>query len=76
MGGARAGAGLFVVLAVGVAFAACSPNDPPGGDGRLPIATGGSGGVYLEPLWIGVGLAVLAVALAAQLALPKRAAPA
>jgi hypothetical protein len=29
--------------------------------------------LYLEPLWIGVGLAV---ALAAQLALPKRAAPA
>jgi uncharacterized protein len=46
MGGARAGAGLFVVLAVGVAIAACSPNDPPGGDGRLSIATGGSGGVY------------------------------
>ena len=26
--------------------AACSPNDPPGGEGRLSIATGGSGGVY------------------------------
>ncbi len=29
-----------------VAIAACSPNDPPGGEGRLSIATGGSGGVY------------------------------
>ena len=27
-------------------LAACSPNDPPGGEGRLSIATGGSGGVY------------------------------
>jgi TRAP transporter TAXI family solute receptor len=33
-----------VVLAAGVL--ACSPNDPPGGEGRLSIATGGSGGVY------------------------------
>jgi TRAP transporter TAXI family solute receptor len=46
MGGARAGAGLVVAVAAAVAIAACSPNDPPGGDGRLSIATGGSGGVY------------------------------
>jgi TRAP-type uncharacterized transport system substrate-binding protein len=73
MGGARAGAGLFVVLAVGVAFAACSPTDPPGGDGRLSIATGGSGGVYQV---YGGGLAALAVALVARLALGRRTAPA
>jgi TRAP transporter TAXI family solute receptor len=36
--------GLVVVLAAIVA--ACSPNDPPGGEGRLSIATGGAGGVY------------------------------
>ena len=36
--------GLVVVL--GAIVAACSPNDPPGGEGRLSIATGGSGGVY------------------------------
>jgi hypothetical protein len=29
--------------------------------------------LYLEPLWIGVGLAILGVALAAQLALPRKA---
>jgi TRAP transporter TAXI family solute receptor len=34
------------VLAVAMAIAACSANDPPGGEGRLSIATGGSGGVY------------------------------
>ena len=27
-------------------LASCSLNDPPGGDGRMSIATGGSGGVY------------------------------
>jgi uncharacterized protein len=37
---------LGVVLVVGAFVAACSPNDPPGGEGRLSIATGGSGGVY------------------------------
>jgi TRAP transporter 4TM/12TM fusion protein len=46
---------------------------------RLPLRLlAGAGSVvllYLEPLWIGVGLAALAVALVAQLALPKRAAP-
>ncbi len=42
-GAARAGAGIVAVVAV---VAACSPNDPPGGEGRLSIATGGSGGVY------------------------------
>jgi TRAP transporter TAXI family solute receptor len=48
MGGgtARAGAGIIGAIAVAIAVAACSPNDPPGGDGRLSIATGGSGGVY------------------------------
>jgi TRAP transporter TAXI family solute receptor len=34
------------VLASGVAVSACSADDPPGGEGRLSIATGGSGGVY------------------------------
>ena len=47
---------------------------------RLPLRLlAGAGSVillYLEPLWIVIGLAVLGVALAAQLALPKRAAPA
>ena len=45
-GGLRWGAALVAVAAVAVAIAACSPNDPPGGEGRLSIATGGSGGVY------------------------------
>jgi uncharacterized protein len=34
------------VLAVVAVVVACSPNDPPGGEGRLSIATGGAGGVY------------------------------
>src|SRR5215218_559700 len=34
------------MLVLGAIAAACSPNDPPGGEGRLSIATGGSGGVY------------------------------
>jgi TRAP transporter TAXI family solute receptor len=37
---------LVAALLVAVLFVACSPNDPPGGEGRLSIATGGSGGVY------------------------------
>jgi TRAP transporter TAXI family solute receptor len=37
---------LAVALVVGALVAACSPNDPPGGEGRLSIATGGAGGVY------------------------------
>jgi uncharacterized protein len=37
---------LAVVLMLGALVAACSPNDPPGGEGRLSIATGGAGGVY------------------------------
>jgi uncharacterized protein len=37
---------LAVALVLGALVAACSPNDPPGGEGRLSIATGGSGGVY------------------------------
>jgi TRAP transporter TAXI family solute receptor len=45
-GGLRWGAGLAAVAATAITVAACSPNDPPGGDGRLSIATGGSGGVY------------------------------
>jgi len=47
MGGRlRAGAGLVAVACSAAAIVACSPNDPPGGEGRLSIATGGSGGVY------------------------------
>ena len=47
MGGAvRCLAGLTVVAALAAGGAACSANDPPGGEGRLSIATGGSGGVY------------------------------
>jgi TRAP transporter TAXI family solute receptor len=37
---------LGVLLVLGALLAACSPNDPPGGEGRLSIATGGAGGVY------------------------------
>ena len=37
---------LGVLLVLGAIVAACSPNDPPGGEGRLSIATGGAGGVY------------------------------
>ena len=37
---------LAVLLVSGAFVAACSPNDPPGGEGRLSIATGGAGGVY------------------------------
>jgi TRAP transporter TAXI family solute receptor len=40
----RGRAGLAIALVAAVA--ACSPNDPPGGEGRLSIATGGAGGVY------------------------------
>jgi TRAP transporter TAXI family solute receptor len=40
------GRGSLVVAACALTLAACSLNDPPGGDGRLSIATGGSGGVY------------------------------
>jgi TRAP transporter TAXI family solute receptor len=36
---------LAVLLVLGALVAACSPNDPPGGEGRLSIATGGAGGV-------------------------------
>ncbi len=35
-----------MAVAVAMLIAACSPNDPPGGEGRLSIATGGAGGVY------------------------------
>jgi TRAP transporter TAXI family solute receptor len=35
-----------VALVTAAVLAACSPDDPPGGEGRLSIATGGSGGVY------------------------------
>jgi uncharacterized protein len=38
-------AALGVALAA-VVLAGCSADDPPGGEGRLSIATGGSGGVY------------------------------
>ena len=45
-GGLRWRAGIATVAAAGIGVAACSPNDPPGGESRLSIATGGSGGVY------------------------------
>jgi uncharacterized protein len=37
---------LAIALAAAATVAACSADDPPGGEGRLSIATGGSGGVY------------------------------
>ena len=37
---------MLVVLVRAGRAASCSLNDPPGGEGRLSIATGGSGGVY------------------------------
>jgi TRAP transporter TAXI family solute receptor len=43
------GRGCLAAAAVAALVAlvvACSPNDPPGGENRLSIATGGSGGVY------------------------------
>jgi len=45
-GGLRWTAGLIAVVGAASGVVACSPNDPPGGEGRLSIATGGSGGVY------------------------------
>ena len=33
-------------MACALALGSCSLNDPPGGDERMSIATGGSGGVY------------------------------
>ncbi len=41
-----AGRGVVLVLTCALAVGSCSLNDPPGGDGRMSIATGGSGGVY------------------------------
>jgi uncharacterized protein len=35
-----------MVAAAAMALTGCSADDPPGGEGRLSIATGGSGGVY------------------------------
>ncbi len=47
MGGAiRWLAGLAALAALAGGSLACSADDPPGGEGRLSIATGGSGGVY------------------------------
>ena len=48
VGGAmwRWGAAASAVVTAVLAGWACSPNDPPGGEGRLSIATGGAGGVY------------------------------
>lgn len=48
MRGQRGGSRFTLVLglAVAVLLVSCSFEDPPGGDGRLSIATGGSGGVY------------------------------
>ena len=34
------------VAVAAMALTGCSADDPPGGEGRLSIATGGSGGVY------------------------------
>ncbi|HET8949786.1 MAG TPA: TRAP transporter large permease subunit, partial [Solirubrobacteraceae bacterium] len=74
-----------VVVAVAVsAVAVCGLGVALGGwlRGHVPLPLRllfGAGSVvllYLEPLWIGVGLAALAVALAGQLALPRRGAPA
>jgi hypothetical protein len=62
------------VLAVAMAIAACSANDPPGGEGRLSIATGGSGGVYLEPVPVLIGFALLGLALVLQIGLRARTA--
>ena len=36
----------MVAVVAALFAAACSANDPPGGEGRLSIATGGAGGVY------------------------------
>jgi TRAP transporter TAXI family solute receptor len=36
----------LLILACALVLGSCSLNDPPGGDERLSIATGGSGGVY------------------------------
>ena len=44
------------VLAAALGLVACSADDPPGGEGRLSVATGGSGGVYQV---YGGGLAAL-----------------
>ena len=38
--------GLVPVLASALLLGSCSLKDPPGGEGRMSIATGGSGGVY------------------------------
>src|SRR5215207_1876359 len=38
--------GLVPVLAGALLLGSCSLEDPPGGEGRMSIATGGSGGVY------------------------------
>lgn len=43
-GRSRGAVGLAALLLM--AGLACSPNDPPGGEDRYSIATGGSGGVY------------------------------
>jgi TRAP transporter 4TM/12TM fusion protein len=73
-----------VALAVAVsAVAVCGLGVALGGWLRGPVRAplrvlAGVGSVvllYLEPLWIGIGLAVLALALAAHLALPRREAP-
>src|SRR5829696_5591389 len=36
----------LILVVCALASGSCSLNDPPGGEGRLSIATGGSGGVY------------------------------
>ncbi|MEA2180270.1 MAG: uncharacterized protein QOG77_3567 [Solirubrobacteraceae bacterium] len=37
---------MLAVAVAAMALLGCSADDPPGGEGRLSIATGGSGGVY------------------------------
>ncbi len=74
-----------MLLAVGVsAVAVCGLGVALGGWLRGPVrmplrVLAGAGSVvllYLEPLWIAVGLAALVLALAAHLLVGRRAAPA
>lgn len=44
--GRRALALVLAAAGVGASAVGCSLNDPPGGEGRLSVATGGAGGVY------------------------------
>ncbi|HET8949870.1 MAG TPA: TRAP transporter fused permease subunit, partial [Solirubrobacteraceae bacterium] len=78
----QGGLGTIALAVVVSALAVCGLGVALGGwlRGHVPLPLRllfGAGSVvllYLEPLWIGVGLAALGVALALQLLLPKRAA--